>query len=279
MGQKGPPPPLTLNLQIRKQEEQNHPKAKIQELTRRHTKATQPVACHKNAQCWPAHQNTVSVFKVCWKTCCFETDLYSHSKKSRWTFRIFFIFFLFWAGGKEEASEEVAGGGGPALIKYSGRGEVPRRRRGRGNGAGGISVGRGEGAKYFFRGRNAHQEVLFVLTFKTGSFGILVSPFLCSCFCNIEYALRRITPCFLKAHIQRWSSVVDGALAALAHKFVHDTHPRNTVFKNWQIGYIMLGSHSNSCLDLLASDETPQIRPDNGTTTKKYVCIRRPWGG
>ena len=92
-------------------------------------------------------------------------------------FRIFFIFFCSGAEGREEASEGGRGGGPVfAKKKKEGGGRFPTRR-----GAEGMSVGRGGGgAKYFFRGQNAHQvlkilqippaseKTLFVMTLASG---------------------------------------------------------------------------------------------------------------
>ena len=75
-------------------------------------------------------------------------ELWPHSW---WTFRIFLIFFCSGARKRGEESEEVAGA--PVFfIKSRGRGRFPTTRRGRGKGAGGMSVGRGGGPKYFFSG-------------------------------------------------------------------------------------------------------------------------------
>ena len=73
------------------------------------------------------------------------------------------IFFLFLGGGKGGGVRGVAGGAGSS--KYRGRGGgVIRGGGGAGEGrAPGKCLWGGGGAKYFFWGRNAHQDKLFSL--------------------------------------------------------------------------------------------------------------------
>ena len=75
--------------------------------------------------------------------------------KTCWTFRIFFIFFCSGAQEREEASEEVAG---VYKNRRRGGGSEGEAREGEGR-RGNVQLWGGGGeAKYFFGGRNAHQE-------------------------------------------------------------------------------------------------------------------------
>ena len=76
-----------------------------------------------------------------------------------WTFRIFFIFFC---SGRGKGESEASGGGGVSIFIENARGGRGSPGGGGGRGAGRVSAVNwgiwGGGTKYFFRGRNVHQD-------------------------------------------------------------------------------------------------------------------------